>query len=144
MAIEFIKNNDLVLAIIIPHDHVEEGLNFITPESFSQQLAYMHHPVGKMIQPHIHKPLKREVEYTQEVLLIKRGKMRVDFYTPDEVYIMSRILVTGDTILLASAGHGFEVIEEIEMIEIKQGPYGGHDADKTRFTPISADKIILK
>ena len=144
MAIEFIQNNDIILAIIIPHDHVEDGLNFITPENFSQQLAYMHHPAGKIIQPHIHKPLKREVSYTQEVLVIKKGKLRVDFYTPDEVYIISRILVGGDTILLASAGHGFEVLEEIEMIEIKQGPYGGHDTDKIRFTAIPSDKIIIK
>ena len=134
----------MILAIIIPHDHVADGLSFITPESFSQQLAYMHHSVGKVIQPHIHKPLKREVNYTQEVLVIKRGKIRVDFYTPDKVYFMSRILVAGDTILLASAGHGFEVIEEIEMIEIKQGPYGGDDADKVRFKSASPEKIIIK
>jgi hypothetical protein len=144
MAIEFINDKETILAIIIPHNHVEEGLNFITPENFSQQLAYMHHPPGKIIQPHIHKPLKREVNYTQEVLVIKRGKLRVDFYTPNEIYLMSRILSSGDTILLASAGHGFEVLEEIEMIEIKQGPYGGHDSDKTRFEPVSSDKIILK
>lgn len=144
MAIEFIRDKEIILAIIIPHNHIADGLNFITPENFSQQLAYMHHPVGKIIQPHIHKPLKREVSYTQEVLVIKRGTLRVDFYTPDQAYLMSRILTTGDTILLASAGHGFEVIEEIEMLEIKQGPYGGDHADKIRFEPVSSDKIILE
>jgi hypothetical protein len=144
MAIEFIRNNDIILAIIISHDHHEDGLNFITPENFSQQLAYMHHPVGKIIQPHIHRALKREISYTQEVLVIKRGKLRVDFYSPNQVYLLSRILITGDTILLASAGHGFEVLDEIEMIEIKQGPYGGSNEDKIRFEPISSDKIVLK
>jgi hypothetical protein len=144
MSIEFIRDKDVILAIIIPHDHNEDGLNFITPENFSQQLAYMHHPVGKIIQPHVHLALKREVSYTQEVLVIKRGKLRVDFYALDQVYLVSRILSAGDTILLASAGHGFEVVEEIEMIEIKQGPYGGGDADKVRFSPISPDKIVFK
>lgn len=144
MAIELIRDNDIILAIIVPNDHHENGLNFITPENFSQQLAYMHHPVGKIIQPHIHQALKREVNYTQEVLVIKRGKLRVDFYSPDQVYLISRILSAGDTILLASAGHGFEILEEIEMIEIKQGPYSGADTDKIRFEPISADKIVLK
>jgi hypothetical protein len=144
MAIEFIRDNDMILAIIIPHDHVGDGINFITPENFSQQLAYMHHPVGKIIQPHVHRPLKREVSYTQEVLVIKRGKLRVDFYNPDQVYLLSRILGPGDASLLALAGHGFEVLEEIEMLEIKQGPYGGGDADKIRFEPVSADKILLK
>jgi hypothetical protein len=144
MAIEFIRDHDLILAIIIPHDYQADGINFITPENFSQQLAYMHHPVGKIIQPHVHRPLKREVSYTQEVLVIKRGKLRVDFYNPDQTYLLSRILVPGDTILLALAGHGFEVLEEIEMIEIKQGPYGGGDGDKIRFEPVSADQIVLK
>jgi hypothetical protein len=144
MTIEFIRDNDIIMAIIIPHDHHDNGINFITPENFSQQLAYMHHPAGKIIQPHVHKPLKREVSYTQEVLVIKRGKLRVDFYNPAQVYLVSRILSAGDTILLASAGHGFEVLEEIEMIEIKQGPYGGGDADKVRFEPISPDKLDIK
>lgn len=144
MTIEFIRRDDIILAIIIPCDHVAEGLSFITPESFSQQLAYMHHPAGKVIQPHIHKPLKREVSFTQEVLVIKRGKIRVDFYTPERDYLSSRLLVSGDTILLASAGHGFEVIEEVEMIEIKQGPYGGDDADKVRFKSVSPEDITIK
>lgn len=144
MAIEFIRDDNNILAIIIPHDHNENGLNFITPENFSQQLAYMHHPIGRIIQPHVHRVLKREVNYTQEVLVIKRGKLRVDFYNLDQAYLISRILSTGDTILLASAGHGFEVLEEIEMIEIKQGPYGGGDADKIRFEPVSSDRIVLK
>ena len=46
--------------------------------------------------------------------------------------MLSTILRTGDVILLASGGHGFEVLEELEMYEIKQGPYIGED-DKTRF-----------
>ena len=144
MTIEFIHDNDIVMAIIIPHDHHDNGINFITPENFSQQLAYMHHPAGKIIQPHVHKLLKREVSYTQEVLVIRRGKLRVDFYNPDQVYLVSRVFGAGDTILLASAGHGFEVLEEIEMIEIKQGPYGGGDADKVRFEPVSSDKLEIK
>ncbi len=143
MTIEIIRDSNVIMAIIIPHDHQAEGINFITPENFSQQLAYMHHPAGKIIQPHVHKPLKREVSYTQEVLVIKRGKLRVDFYNPEQVYLVSRVFGAGDTILLASAGHGFEVLEEIEMIEIKQGPYGGGDADKVRFDPVAPDKLHI-
>ncbi len=144
MTIEFICDNDIVMAIIIPHDHQVNGIDFVTPDNFSQQLAYMHHPAGKIIKPHIHKLLKREVNYTQEVLVIKRGKLRVDFYSPEQVYLHSRIFGAGDTILLASAGHGFEILEEIEMVEIKQGPYSGEDADKIRFAPVSPDKLNIK
>jgi mannose-6-phosphate isomerase-like protein (cupin superfamily) len=77
------------------------------------------------------------VYYTQEVLFIKRGKLRVDFYDKNQIYLESYVLETGDAILLASGGHGFEVLEEVEVIEVKQGPYCGEN-DKTRFTGITA------
>jgi mannose-6-phosphate isomerase-like protein (cupin superfamily) len=87
--------------------------------------------------------VSRNVHYTQEVLLIRKGKLRVDFYDDDQHYLESRMLEEGDVILLATGGHGFEVIEEIEMIEVKQGPYAG-DQDKTRFTGVAADRISIK
>jgi mannose-6-phosphate isomerase-like protein (cupin superfamily) len=96
------------------------------------QLAYMSHPVGKVIQAHIHNPVERTVHFTKEVLFIKKGKIRVDFYSEAQQYLESRILETGDVILLSEGGHGFEVLEAVEMFEIKQGPYAG-DKDKTRF-----------
>ena len=92
----------------------------------------MRHPVGKIIEPHVHNPVHREVQYTQETLLIKRGRLRVDFYDGQQNYLESRILESGDVILLIQGGHGFEVLEELEMFEVKQGPYAG-DGDKTRF-----------
>lgn len=127
-----IKNKDEILAIIIKHDFSEEGIHFCTPGSYSQQLAYMHHPQGKVISPHVHNIVNREVYYTQETLFIKSGKLRVDFFDDAKTYLESYILNAGDVIMLASGGHGFEVLEELEMFEVKQGPYAG-DKDKTRF-----------
>lgn len=72
------------------------------------------------------------MSYTQETLVLKRGKMRVDFFDDEQKYLSSRILEGGDVVLLICGGHGFEVLEEIEMIEVKQGPYAG-DQDKVRF-----------
>lgn len=122
------------MAIIVKNSYNKPGITFFTSGEWSQQLAYMQHPTGKVIDPHVHNPVKREVHFTQEVLFIKRGKLRVDFYSDDQVYLESRLLEEGDVILLMTGGHGFEVIEEIEMIEVKQGPYAG-DSDKTRFKP---------
>ncbi len=139
--IDTITKDNQLLAIIISHTFSEPGIHFFTPGELSQQLAYMHHPAGKEIPPHVHNPVPREVHFTQEVLFIKKGKLRVDFYDDDRVYLESRTLVAGDTILLATGGHGFEVLEELEMIEVKQGPYAG-DHDKTRFEAV--DKILLK
>ena len=141
--VEYINNKNEVLAIIIPHGYREPGIHFFTPDDLSQQLAFMRHPVGKVVFPHIHNPVPREVHYTQEVLFIRKGKLRIDFYNDEKVYLESRVLQEGDVILLVSGGHGFEVLEELEMIEVKQGPYVG-DHDKTRFDPITVEKIQLK
>lgn len=141
--IERIQVGATLLAIIIRNEFNNPGVHFLTPDDFSQQLAYMQHPVGKVIPPHVHNPVQREVFYTQEVLLLKRGRLRVDFYDDERVYLESRVLESGDVILLASGGHGFEALEEIEMIEVKQGPYAG-DADKTRFVGIAADDAVVK
>jgi len=141
--IEEIMHDSELLALIIRNQFREPGIHFFTESDLSQQLAYMKHPVGKVIQPHVHNQVLREVHYTQEVLFIKKGQLRVDFYTKNQTYLESRMLLAGDVILLATGGHGFEVIEEIEMIEVKQGPYAG-DNDKTRFEPISKNMIQLK
>ena len=138
--IEEIKDNEQILAIIIRTNFDQEGIHFFTPEKFSQQLAYMHHPAGKTIAAHCHTVEPRNVELTQEVLFIRRGALRVDFYRADRSYLESRILRNGDVILLANGGHGFEVLEEIEMIEVKQGPYRG-EGEKTRFPSIAPDQI---
>ncbi|NMF62105.1 hypothetical protein [Brasilonema octagenarum] len=139
---EQIIYHDQLLAVIISNKFDKPGIHFFTPNELSQQLAYMRHPKGKIIQPHVHNPVPREVLYTQEVLFIKRGKLRVDFYNDQQKYLESRILEGGDVILLVTGGHGFEVLEEIEMIEVKQGPYLG-DRDKTRFVGISAQEAKI-
>lgn len=130
--IQFVSRNGKVLAIIIKRSFEKEGIEFFTPEDYSQQLAYMKRPAGYVIQPHVHKPVSREVNLTNEVLFIKSGRLRVDFFEEDETYVESRILDAGDVVLLAGGGHGFEMLENTEIIEVKQGPYAG-DQDKKRF-----------
>lgn len=132
--IEKVDFNGKNLAIIIRNNFNKEGIEFVTPNAYSQQLAYMHHKEGHVIAPHFHNRVSRTVEYTQEVLVVKSGKMKVIFYDENCNYISEQIIFSGDVILLASGGHGFEMLEETIMLEIKQGPYVG-EADKTRFEP---------
>jgi len=132
--VEKIFHNEELLAIIVSHRFREDGVHFFTPDDLSQQVAFMRHPAGRKILPHIHNAVPRMVHFTQEVLFIRRGKLRVDFYDNDRNYLESRVLEEGDTILLASGGHGFEALDEVEMIEVKQGPYAG-DRDKVKFEP---------
>ena len=141
--IEKIEFEGKQFAMIIRVSYSRSGIQFFTPDDFSQQLAYMKHPPGHVIAPHVHNPVPREVQYTKEVLFIRKGKLRVDFYDEKQNYLQSSILNTGDVILLAYGGHGFEVLEETEMIEVKQGPYAG-EKDKTRFEPVLEEKIIFK
>ncbi len=141
--IKKIYDGDSLLAIIVSNKFNKPGIHFFTPNDFSQQLAYMKHPKGKTIIPHVHNRVPRQVEYTQEILFIKSGKIRVDFYDMKQKYLESHILSKHDVILLIKGGHGFEVLEEIEMFEIKQGPYIGKN-DKTRFTGIQTKEIKIK
>jgi len=140
--IQNLTHDGRTLAVLLKANYHKEGIEFFTPDDFSQQLGYMNRPQGYVIPPHVHNPVPREVQFTKEVLLIKSGKVRVDFYDDDQNYLESRILYQGDVILLAFGGHGFEMLEPSEMIEIKQGPYAG-EADKTRFAPIDANRIKI-
>jgi mannose-6-phosphate isomerase-like protein (cupin superfamily) len=140
--VQEIKYNNELLAIILSADFDQPGIHFFTPDSFSQQVAYMRHPAGKIIAPHVHNLVRREVFYTQEVLLLKKGKLRVDFYNEQQEYFESYILKAGDVILLVKGGHGFEVLEEVEMVEVKQGPYVGNE-DKTRFASVDGKHINI-
>lgn len=130
--IERIEHNSIELAVIVRSSFFKEGIEFLTPSNYSQQLGYMCRPADYVIAPHVHNPIAREVHYTNEVLLIKSGSLRVDFYSADREYLESKVLKGGDVILLASGGHGFTMLEQTEIIEVKQGPYAG-DGDKTRF-----------
>lgn len=139
--LELIKKKDKLLAMIIKNNYNCEGVDFMTPNEYSQQVAYMHHPAGKVIDAHVHNMVHRNVVLTQEVLFIKKGTLRVDIYDEYEDYLESRELHAGDVILLVSGGHGFQALEEVEMIEVKQGPYTG-EQDKRRFEGVGENQII--
>ena len=129
------------LGIIIRKNYINEDIEFFTNENDPIQLGYMKRNKDYIIKPHVDNPIKRSINYTYEVLFIKTGIVRVDFYTEDKIYIFSKKLYQGDVILLTRGGHGFKIIEDAEIIEVKQGPYVG-DLDKIRFMPIDESKII--
>ena len=133
--VEKIMHENKIISIIIKNDHKNDWIEFFTPSEFSQQLAYMHRGKNYHIAPHVHNIISREAQYTQEVLFIKSGKVRIDFYSEDKTYLESRILFQGDVILLAYGGHGLMMLEESEIIEVKQGPYV-EGMDKETFDPV--------
>jgi hypothetical protein len=139
-SVERIVLDSNVFGIIVRSTHSVDGIEFFTTESDSQQLGYMKRPNDYSIAPHRHNLIPREVHLTQEVLFIRNGRVRVDFYSNQQEYITSRILESGDVILLADGGHGFKMLEPSEIIEVKQGPYCG-ESDKVRFNPVDESMI---
>ena len=130
--LEQVKFNDELLAIIMRANYHSEGINFITPEKTIIQLGYMSHLEGKKIEAHLHNPYKRETYGTQEVLFIKKGRIKVDFFTSKQDFVLSKTLKKNDWLILLSGGHSFEILDDAQMIEVKNGPYAG-DQDKIRF-----------
>ncbi len=130
--IKTILYNKNIVAIIIYKDHHTEGIEFITPQNFSLQLGSMTRPGGYKIVPHIHNLVRRETIGTQEALFIKRGRIEIDFYSFEQQYLQSCVLSAGDIVLLAGAGHGINILEEAEIIEVKNGPFVA-GSDKGRF-----------
>lgn len=138
-----IENGGQVYAMILRANYHADGIVFFTDGTYSQQLGYMNRPEGYVIPPHVHNAVPREVQYTKEVLIIRKGKVRVDFYDEDQAYLESALLEQGDIILLALGGHGFQMLEQAEIVEVKQGPYTG-EQDKTRFDPIPLDEVKMR
>lgn len=130
--IETIWDDGEVVAMIIYKDYEVEGIKFLSPEDFSLQLGHMRRPAGYQVVPHIHNPVQRHSIGTQEVLFIKSGEIRIDFFSFEQIFLESRTLSSGDIILLAGAGHGIEVLQEAVIVEVKNGPFI-EGADKGRF-----------
>jgi hypothetical protein len=130
--LEQIYDKKVLLALVLRSSYSKEGIHFFTPKEFSQQLGYMKRPKGYVIQPHIHNHMSRDVSLTQEVLFIKKGLIKLQVFDLKKNPIKEIILNVGDVVLLAAGGHGIEMLEESEIIEVKTGPHLG-DEDKSRF-----------
>lgn len=138
-----ITSKKKILAIIIKAKFKQDGLKFFVPDEYPQQLGYMKRLKGYVITSHVHKPTLRRIKLTQEVLFIRSGKIRIDFYDGKKHYLESRIVKQGDIVFLAFGGHGFEFTEDAEIIEVKQGPFL-KEIQPIRFEPINKDRIKLK
>jgi hypothetical protein len=120
-------------AVIVRREFQHAGTQFFTPPDFGQQLGFMSHPAGHQIGAHTHREARRDARPTQEVLILRKGRLRVDFYGDGQIRLDSRVLSAGDVILLVSGGHGYHVLDDCEMFEIKPGPYS--ETMKVGFTP---------
>jgi len=119
-----------VFALILRAGYEPDGVDFITSPANPLQLGVIKHQRGSRIEPHIHKSSPRTINEVQEVLHIEYGKVEAEFYQTGGKKVGGAILNAGDTILLISGGHGFNILEDAKIMEIKQGPYHGVEEDK--------------
>ena len=129
---ETVEIGNELLAIIVRKNFNKPGVNFFTPSNLPMQLAFMNHSAGTIVSPHIHNTALRNIHSTAETLFIRKGRLKVNFYDDSRNLVCSKYLESGDVILLYGGGHGFEMLEDTEMYEVKQGPYLG-DQDKVKF-----------
>ena len=142
--IEKIYNQKKLYALIVRRNYQKKkGVNFFTDKESTQQFGYMNHKKNHIILPHRHNKRQSKILLTTEVLILLKGILRVDFYTDKEKYLFSKKLYANDLILLSDGGHGFKVLKDVKMIEVKQGPYS-LSMDKVKFEKIKEKKIKIK
>ena len=142
--IEKIKHKNKLFALIVKGKYrSKKGITFFTDNKDIQQFGYMNHKKNHIIKPHIHKKQTRKLLHTSEVILILKGVLRVDFYDNKKKYLFSKIKKKKDIIMLVHGSHGFKVIKDVQMIEIKQGPYTTK-LDKIKFDETNETKIKIK
>lgn len=129
--LEEIRSNDgSIVAIIVNKGFKKDGMNFLTKEDFPLQLGINSYKKGYRIKGHVHLNRSTIINCFQEVVYIKKGRATVQLYDSKNVFLKSIDLATGDLIFLASGGHGFDILEDTTILEIKQGPYFGKEKDK--------------
>ena len=130
--IEHIVDGAQVLACIIRATYAPTATKFLTPDSYKQQVGYVVYPAGGVIARHVHRPLERRIVGTSEVLVLRKGRCEMDVYNDDQELIATRELHQGDVMIMVGGGHGFRMLEDTVLLEVKQGPYTGVD-EKERF-----------
>ena len=142
--IENIIYKKKLLALIVNGKYrKKKGINFFTPNESTQQFGYMKHKKNHIILPHLHKKRVTKISYTTEVIILLKGSLRIDFYADLKKYLFSKIINKNDIIMLVSGGHGFKVLKDVEMIEVKQGPYS-LSKDKVKFERTLEKNIKIK
>ena len=140
---KILYKNKLFALIVKAKFRKKRGINFFTPKEATQQFGYMKHKKNYIIQPHQHNIRLTKILRTTEVIILLKGTLRVDFYNNNKKYLFSKIVNAKDIIMLVHGGHGFKVLKNAEMIEVKQGPYS-LARDKIKFMKVDEQKIQIK
>ncbi|MEA2450936.1 MAG: hypothetical protein QOG63_2868 [Thermoleophilaceae bacterium] len=125
MAIETIGRDGRTYCYVIRQRAAPDRTTFVTPDDAIQQVGFVVHPQGAEVRRHYHLPLERSIVGTPEVLIVREGRCRLDVYDDEFELVGSLELEEGDIMVMVGGGHGFEMLEDTVLVEVKQGPYMG-------------------
>jgi hypothetical protein len=131
--LETIAVDGVVLAYLARQQPTPRRTRYLTPDECNLQVGHVVYAGGTEIARHMHLPVERHLSTTAEVLLVQRGRCEVDIFDASRQVVATRDLREGDLLIQVAGGHGFRVLEETVLLEIKQGPYLGDGTDKERF-----------
>src|SRR5262245_22143192 len=125
--VEHIVWHDKPLAFIVRAQLNPEHTTFLTPSEFEQQVGMVVYAAGGEIRRHVHRPIERRLSRTSEVILVRRGRCEIDIYNDQRELVAKRELGCGDVVIVVAGGHGYRMLEDTVLLEVKQGPYTGID-----------------
>jgi len=123
-----------VFALYLPASQWQPGLNFMTRDADFVQVGTWGYTAGTRLGPHAHNEVKREAARTQEVVFVRAGRIRAHVFDRDDSHVESIEMTAGDVLVLLGGGHGYEIlVDGTQVLEVKNGPYPGPEADRRRF-----------
>ena len=130
--IELIPPEGRTLCYVIRGNTQPGQTTFITPPEAKQQVGFIVYPKGGTIARHCHRPLERRIVGMAEVLVVRTGHCQIEVYDEKKTVVAVRDLYQNDVVVMVGGGHGFKILEDTVLLEIKQGPYLGPE-DKELF-----------
>ena len=130
MSYERIEREGTLFAEVIWAGTTVEKSRFFSEAGSSLQFGLLAHEAGFVEPAHYHHPIKREISDLQQMFVVQRGVVAVEFYSADGVKFHEVVLRAGDAINIVDGVHAVRVIEDMQCVSVKQGPFFGDKLDK--------------
>jgi hypothetical protein len=128
--LEIFEHKGVRYAEVIRAESKVEITKFFSPPESSFQFGLLAHGAGFVEPPHYHKEFERTIKDLQQMFVVQRGVVDVDLYDDEGKMIETVRLKQGDAIVLIHGVHAIKVIEDMQCISVKQGPFLGAENDK--------------
>jgi hypothetical protein len=130
MGLEVVNHGGIRYAEIIWADTRVETTTFFSPAESSFQFGLLAHKAGFTEPPHYHREFERTIRDLQQMFVVQRGAVGVQLFADDGRMLREVELRQGDAIVLIHGTHAIRVIEDMQCISVKQGPFLGAEYDK--------------